>query len=339
MSNIRYFVGLDMASEQFFAAIGTRPWHLVAAATEFPNTPDGFHALLAWLAEQHCGVTDTVLCMEATGVYGEALAYFLAAHAFRIAVQPPLQVKRAFKPNGPKTDAVDSQQIAEYACRFEDRLRLWQPHPALLEQLQVLLTTREQLVKHRTAHKNSLHALERKVIRTAVAESAHHQLIAELDAQLKALEQEMCRLFKQDPPFQQMLGWLRTIPGVGLLLATQFLVVTHGGMQRCDPKQLAAHLGIAPLAHQSGKSVRGRTTSRHFGPAPMRKWLHLGARSVCTHNAHFRTYYQRKLQEGKPKRLAINNVSNKLIKVMCAVLTAQTSYDPNYGVAQSARPA
>jgi transposase len=330
MSTLQFFVGLDIASEQFYAAIGTTPWQLVGKPTEFGNTPEGFEQFLTWLSTHGCTPATTVLCMEATGVYGEALAYFLAAKEFRVAVEPPLQVKRAFKPNGPKTDAVDSQQIAEYACRYTDRLRIWQPRPELIEQLDILLTTREQLVKQRTAHKNSLHSLVRKPVRTAVAESVHHHLITTLTTQIKAVEQEIQRLFKQEPPFDALLATVLTIPGVGLLLATHLLVLTQCGAALRPANQLAAHTGIAPLKQQSGKSVRQRTTSRHFGPAPMRKLLHLGARSVCTHNAQFRAYYQRKLAKGKPKRLVLNNVANKLLKVMCAVMESQTPYDPNY---------
>jgi len=330
MSTLQYFVGIDIASEQFHAAIGTAPWQLVVKATEFSNTAEGFDQFLTWLDAHACTPSATVLCMEATGVYGEALAYFLVAKHFRVAVEPPLQVKRAFKVNGPKTDAVDSQQIAEYACRYADRLRFWQPRAELLEQLDALLTTRECLVKQRTAHKNSLHALQRKTVRTPVAEATHQQLVATLTTQIKALEQEMRRLFKQEPPFDALLTLLLTIPGVGLLLAAQFLVLTQCGAALRPATHLAAHTGIAPLKHESGKSVHGQTTSRHFGPPPMRKLLHLGARSVCTHDAHFRTYYERKIQEGKPKRLVLNNVANKLLKVMCAVMESQTPYDPNY---------
>lgn len=330
MSAFRYFVGLDIAAEQFFASIGITPWRLVVPATEFANTREGFDQFLAWLAAHDCPVAETIVCMEATGVYGEALAYALASKGFCLAVEPPLQVKRAFKPQGPKTDAVDSQQIAEYACRFVDRLHLWQPRAELLEQLNVLVTTREQLVKQRTAHKNSLQALKRKVVHSAVAESALQRLISELDAQIKTIEKEIRRLFKQDPPFQQWLGLLLTIPGIGLLGATQFLLATAGDPQRCEAKHLAAHWGIAPLPHQSGKAIHGRTTSRHSGPPIARKLLHLAARSVCTHNPKFRTYYLRKLQAGKPKRLVLNNVGNKLLKVMCAVISSKTPYLANY---------
>ena len=58
--------------------------------------------------------------------------------------------------------------------------------------------------------------------------------------------------------------------------------------------------------------------------------LHLAARSVVTHNARFRAYYQRKLAEGKPKALVLNNVANKLLRVCLAVLASGQPYNPDY---------
>jgi transposase len=68
--------------------------------------------------------------MEATGVYGEALAYFVYAQGYLIAVEPPLEVKRAFKPYGPKTDPVDRSPSTPVAigtsCIFGSRAaRSW----------------------------------------------------------------------------------------------------------------------------------------------------------------------------------------------------------------------
>src|SRR4030067_481098 len=89
MTNATYFVGLDIASTQFHAAIGTRPWKLLVHGQEFANTPDGFAQVLEWLQQHACTPANTVLCMEATGVYGEALAYFLVAHGYRLPLSPP----------------------------------------------------------------------------------------------------------------------------------------------------------------------------------------------------------------------------------------------------------
>jgi transposase len=336
MTTFRYFVGLDIGSETFTAAVGTTPWKLLIRATEFANTPDGFAAMLAWWYSQHHPREQTLWCMEATGVYGESLAYFLVAQGYTVAVEPPLKVKRAFAPHGHKTDAVDSQQIAEYACRFVDEVTVWQPRAEMLEQIKVLLTTREQITVQRTAHQNAMRALKRKPVRTPVAEQIHAQVLVELQTHLQAIDTEIQRLIDRHPPFQQLLGLLLTIPGVGFLLAAHVIVLIHTTTHPLEAKRLAAFLGICPYARQSGKSVYATPTSRHFGPSAPRKLLHLAARSISTHKKPFREYYQRKLADGKPKKVALNNVANKLLKVICAVVTSQMPYDADYG---SVKPA
>ena len=324
---VKYFVGMDIASNTFMAAVGIQPWKLVVKPQEFDNSEDGFETLLNWLKEHHLEPHQTVACMEATGVYGESLAYFLCAKGYRVAVEPPLKVKRAFRPGGPKTDAVDSCQIAEYACRFEDQLNFWQPRSELLEQIKVLLSTREQFSGQKTAHQNALQAIKRKVVRTPLAEQVHEQSITQLQKHIHDIDQELRRLINTDPTLKQMLLLLMSVPGVGLLLAAHMILLTQTSL---DPKELAAYLGIAPNEFSSGTSVFKKTSSRHYGPSAVRKLLYLASCSVRTHREQFRSYFLRKTAEGKSKRLVLNNIANKLLKIICAVLRSNTPFIQNY---------
>src|SRR5574341_578861 len=104
MKSSKYFIGMDIAADEFTVAVGIRPWRILLPPTSFANTLEGFEAFAAWLADHRLSSAHSVLCMEATGVYGEALAYFLVAQGYRVAVEPPLKVKRAFNPSGHKTD-------------------------------------------------------------------------------------------------------------------------------------------------------------------------------------------------------------------------------------------
>lgn len=330
MDQPQYFVGIDIASETFTAAAGTAPWQLTVRPQQFANELASFPQFMGWLQQHGLTQADTVLCMEATGVYGEALAYFLHAQGYQVAVEPPLKVKRAFKPHGPKTDPVDSQQIAEYACRHWDELHRWQPNQAVLEQLKVLLSTREQFVRQATAHRNALHALRRKVVRTPLAEQVHVTTLQQLKSHLQTLEAEIRRLIDQDPTFGHLVGLLVTVPGVGLLLAAHFLVAFQTAPEPPTYKQLAAYLGICPHEHASGSSGHPYAKSRRFGPAAMRRLLYLASMSVRTHRPTFRHYFERKVAQGKPKQLVLNNIANKLLKIMCAVLRNQTPYIPGY---------
>ena len=62
----------------------------------------------------------------------------------------------------------------------------------------------------------------------------------------------------------------------------------------------------------------------------MRRLLYLASMSVRTHQPDFRRYFERKVAQGKPRKLVLNNIANKLLKIMCAVLRNQTPYIPNY---------
>lgn len=327
MAQIQYFVGVDIASQTFTAAAGAMPWRVILKPQAFSNEEAGFQAFVDWLTQHQLLAGQTVICMEATGVYGEPLAYFLYVKGYPVCVAPPLKVKRAFKPNGPKTDAVDSLQIAEYAGRYADQLTGWQPRSEILEQIRVLLATREQFVVQRTTHKNALQTIQRKVVKTPFAEAAQAQMIAQLQQQIRALEQEIRRLIDSDPTYKSMLLLLISIPGVGFLLAAHLILLSQVSL---NPRQIASYLGIAPNDYQSGSSVYRHATSRHFGPSTVRKLLYLAACSVRTHRHEFKSYFQRKTAEGKSARLVLNNIENKLLKIICAVLRSGTPYSPNY---------
>ena len=327
MTETQYFVGVDIASSTFTVSVGGTPWKVILKPKLFENTEDGFQTFLEWLASHQIFARQTVICMEATGVYSEGLAYFLFAENYQVAVQSPLEVKRTFKPNGPKTDAVDSLQIAEYACRHLDKLSFWQPRNDILEQVKALLATREQFVSQNVAHKNALQAIQRKPVRTPFAEQAHSQMIEQFKKQILAMDHEIRRLIESDPTFKEMLLLLLSVPGVGLLLASHMILLTQISL---DHKELASYLGIAPHEYSSGSSVFRHATSRHFGPSAIRKLLYLASCSVRTHQPQFKVYFARKTKAGKPARLVLNNIANRLIKIICAVLRTKTAFIKNY---------
>lgn len=333
MKKPEYFIGIDVASQSFYAAAGEvieNDWRLVLKPGQFENEYDSLPKFLGWLQQNQFKPENVVICMEATGVYNEVLAHFLVANGYQVAIQPPLEVKRAFKPVGHKTDSVDSSQIAEYAYRFFDELRIWAPREQVLEQIKTLLATREQFCLQKTAHMNALKALQRKFVRTPLAEKLHENTITRLKADIGAIEQEIERLIDQDPTYRQLVGLMMTIPGVGFLLASHLLVTFQSSPQPFNPKALSAFIGICPYQRQSGSSIRGASTSRHYGPPGLRRLLYLAAMSVRTHHPYFRQYFLRKVELGKSKKLVINNIANKLLRIICAVLRTQTPFILGY---------
>jgi len=330
MKQYEFSCGIDISSQDFTVTMSKNPGKVLSGPSMFGNNLAGFEEFKLWIKEHNLPSKQLILCMEATGVYGEALCYFLHNLGYSVAVEAPLKVKRAFQPDGHKTDAVDSLQIAEYAIRFSDELKLWSPREEIVEQIKSLLSTREQLVKQRTASKNILKALERKVISSKIAMRSLHKVIKNLDNEILNLEKEIEKLIKSQPPLQQTMSDLKSAPGTAMLLAANLLTITNGFTHTMTARQIASYLKICPYRHESGLSIYKSPRSKKYGPSTMRKLLHLAARSVVTHDRNFRKYYLRKLEEGKPKKVVLNNVANKLLKVLCAIIRDQTPYNDNY---------
>lgn len=318
-----YFVGIDPASESFVASVFTAPDRPLVGPREFANDPGGIEALADWLAEKTVP-EDVLICVENTGVYSEVLCYELHRQGFDLVLLDPHAVWKAFDEDR-KTDALDSRRIAEYGFRYRDRLEPWAPQEAVVEQIKTLLTTREQLVEQKTAAQNARHSLRHKAVQTPAASEALEKTTEHLATQIEAIEQAIRDLIDQHPTMAQMVAIVTSAPGAGLLLGAHLLVLTSGFTEPPRYRKLAAYLGICPNAYQSGKHEK-TPTSRGYGPSMVRKLLHLAARSVRTHTGRFRRYFHRKRAEGKPKMLVLNNIANKLLRVLCGMIKNKQPY-------------
>lgn len=332
MNPVPFYIGIDISNNDFAASIFTSPSDPIKTMTEIANDFSGFERFESWLISNQVQTDNCVICLEATGVYGEALSYFFTAKGYQLAVEPPLKVKRAFSVKGHKNDKVDSKKISEYAYRYFDELKFWRPKANIIEQIRVLLMTREQIVGQRTALSNTLTALRKKVVQTPLANSIYQNNVERFSKQIKKIEKELEKLIDKHPDFKTTVKALDSIPGVGMLLAANFLVATDGFKNDLafQYRKASAYIGICPYEHSSGTSVYKKPRIPKYGPARLRKLLHLAARSVVTHNADFSNYYIQKIAQGKERKLILNNVSNKLLKIMCAVTRTQKPFVDNY---------
>lgn len=329
-THFSHFVGIDVGSKTLACSIFIDPKKPIITQDPFDNDLNGFDQLLKWFKQHSVTSQNAVVCLEACGVYAEHLTHFFHAKGFQVAVEPPLKVKRAFNPSSEKTDPVDSQQIAQYAFRFFDQLRFFQPKEETLENIKTLLATRELFVSQLTANQNSRKALDRKYYPNHKAKAFVDQTIQYLKDQIKEIEKQIKQNIDQDPHFKDLLSLLTSVPGVGLLLASNLLVLTEGFQASLTYKNIASYAGIVPKRFESGTSVKKRPKCPKYGPSKLRKLLYLAALSLRTHQPQFKKYFLRKVEEGKSKRLVINNIANKLLKIIYAVIKSKTQYIKNF---------
>lgn len=330
MEKTKYFIGLDISADDFTASCITTPDNIIFSAQKFQNNLNGFNEFFDFLLSREIQPTETIVCMESTGVYCEEIAYFLYSKGFSVSIEAPHKVKKKIKDTPRKNDFIDSLAIAEYSYRYLDKLPIWKPQVEILQQLKTLLSAREHLITQKTASENALKTLKRKYIKTPLALAIYEENVKKFNEQIKQIDKEIETLIEKDDNFKMKMDLAMSVPGIGLLLATNLLVLTDGFTKHLNYKEMASYVGICPYERISGSSLHKKPRSKRYGPSRLRKLLYLAALSVIKHNLNFRKYYLRKIEEGKSKRLVINNIENKLLKIIFAVIKSGTKYMENY---------
>lgn len=320
------FIGIDIASKTFVSTIFNSK---KSVTEEFTNNLEGFNSFVSWLKKNRVKTNNSIVIMEATGVYNEELCHFLYKNSYDLCVENPLKVKRAFGISPKKTDIIDSKRIAEYVFRFLDQIKLWQPPQDVIEEIKELLSLRENLVKQNTANKNILKALKRKVIQNELSIKLIEKLINEIKVKIKEIVNELKRLVLINKEIGFNYINLISIPGVSLLLASEIIALTNNFNKTRDPREIASYLGISPNEHSSGTMFK-KPKSSGYGHSRIRKLIYLASCSIKTHNKEFKNYFNRKVLEGKNKRLVLNNISNKIIKIMCGIANSGKPFIQGY---------
>lgn len=319
------YVGIDISKRKLDCWLRPIGGHLCCG-----NDRRGFDRLLRWLTAHKCTPDNTVICLENTGIYGKRLLVALTEAGWPTAVEKTTVTDNVGADHHRKEDDYDASLIAEYADRFIDKLHLATPPEEHLDKIQQLCSERRRLVRQRTATKTKQTQSAQQPHCPELLQEGWDQQVALLNKQIATLERRISEIVEAHEGLNSYYTLLRSIPGVGKVTAWLWLIYFYG-QQHLNPKKIASRFGGAPHSHSSGSSVRGRTRSSGHGAAELRSNLTLAARSASTHDQKFRSYKQRKLEEGKPWwPIVRNNLVNKLITIICAIWNSGTPYDPNH---------
>lgn len=83
MKNIKFFIGVDISAEYITVSALSKKDGKVESFENFENNANGFQSLLAEFQSHKITAKNSIVCMEATGVYGESLAYYLVGKNFK----------------------------------------------------------------------------------------------------------------------------------------------------------------------------------------------------------------------------------------------------------------
>jgi transposase len=319
MQNAINYVGVDISKLFFDVAIpnGAKYHHY-----KFDNNQAGFTGFLKALS------SESMVVMEASGPYYLKLASFLANKSIAVSVVNPLVIRRfcQMRMTRAKTDKKDARMIAAYGRA--EAPALWQPpkeHEIELQQMEALLSN---LQKEHTALNNQLESfistgmLNKSIEKMIKKELSHKQaLIDQLTLQMEELAKKH---------YSTLLSNLESIPGIGKKTAIMLTVVSGGFSRFSDYRKLVSYIGLSPRIFESGTSVKGKARICKLGMSRMRASLYMGSWSAKRYNKACHNLYQRLVEKGKAKQLALIAVINKLLKQAFAIATNHTVYSENY---------
>lgn len=302
------YIGLDISKTVIDAAV--RP---SGVTQQFPNQAAGHAALLAWAQP----LAPATLVLEPTGGYERAVTAVLAAAGLPVVVVNARQIRDFARSTGQlaKTDRLDAAVLALFAERVQPAVRPL-PDAATLE-LAALLTRRQQLQDMLTMEKNRL-ALARAGVRRSV-----QRHIDWLTQQLHATDDDLRQAIEASPVWRTKEDLLRSVPGVGPVVARTLLALLPE-LGQLSRKQIAALVGVAPLARDSGARHGPRVT--WGGRAPVRRALFMAALVASRHNPVLRAFMARLRAAGKPAKVALVAGMRKLLTILNAMLAHQTRW-------------
>ncbi len=305
------YVGIDVAKA--YLDIAVRP---SGEVWQVSYDTQGVTNLLAQLAE----LTPTLVVLEATGGLEAVLVGELADAQLPVVVVNPRQVRDFAKALGKwaKTDALDAQVLAHFGEATKPEIR---PLPdASTQELQALLARRRQVVEMITAEKNRYRTATQR-LRPQIQEH-----IRWLEKQLKELDQDLSELLSSSPVWRTKEKLLGSVPGVGPVL-TVTLLANLPELGRLDRREIAALVGVAPFNRDSG-TLRGKRTV-WGGRSLVRATLYMATLVATRYNSVIRAFYQRLLEAGKPKKVALTACMRKLLTILNAMLKHNRSWHPN----------
>ena len=308
MTPTAIFVGIDIAKADFVVAC--RPDGRSWTAT---NDPAGIVATV----DRLCALAPSLIVLEATGGYETPLVAALAAAGLPVVVANPRQVRDFAKATGQlaKTDGLDAHLLALFAERVRPTPR---PLPdAALQQLEALMTRRRQLVDMVTAERNRLEHASAPIRRNITDH------VRWLERRVAAVDRDLDDTIQKSPVWRAQENLLRTVPGIGPVVS-RTLLADLPELGRLNRKQIAALVGVAPLARDSG-TLRGKRTV-WGGRAPVRAVLYMGALVATRRNTVIRAFYLRLVAAGKPKKVALIACMRKLLTILNAMMRTNTQW-------------
>lgn len=333
------FIGIDFSKEKIDAtvisAIGLAE-QSARVSSEFKSTTCGYRQLLKWVEEHSNGidVSAWLFCGENTGDYSKPLCNYLFGKGYDMWLENAKSIKDASGLRRLKTDRADSAMIAEYAMRNHDRAQYYRPLSDSLSQLRELFLYRHMIVRHKCSFQvrkeEKRLTMEKSPSRTFISNTGKH-FITEFDKAIAKLDKKIKEIIESDEELKHTYTIATSVPGIGTQNAVCLMVYTDNFRKfDFDARKIACYYGVAPFGKDSGSSVHAAPRTHYMANKLIKSMLTQSALIAIRFCPHLKQYFTRLISKGKKMQVALNNVKNKLLHMVTAMVKNDMLYNPNY---------
>lgn len=287
-------------------------------AFSVPNSEEGLSRILKSFKDYDV----SLVLMESTGGYEDLAASFFQSNGFDVAVVNARHARNFARAMGKlaKTDRIDAAILADMAFMIDasnDRDRYIKPlTDEQRKRLSVMTVRRRQVVGLISTEKQRLTRADDWTI------ASIKKTIKALTTELRHIEHQISDHVKKN--FVDLSKMLLSIPGIGEQ-AMAILIGEVPELGKADRRTISALIGVAPFNHDSG-NFRGRRRI-WGGRQSVRNVLYMGIISATRFNPVIRSFYNRLVSAGKPKKVALIACMRKLLTIINAMMRTGQPFD------------
>jgi transposase len=330
---LKQVVGIDVAQKELVVSLGKMDQGALTyiyAYKTFVNNEKGFTAMILWVKKQTDADSPLRYVMEATGVYHEAVAYFLSDKAYSVSIVMPNKITNFFRTLETKTVTDKSMSEAIALFGLEKKVEDWIPPKKVFRELRQITRERDQLIAERTILKNQLHAEQVEAYPSEQTINRIKIRIKMVNGQLKETLAEITAAIKNDTEISRSVNLLTSIPGIGLLTAAVIMAETNGFELIRSKKQLTSYAGLDVKEKESGTSVKGKPRISKRGNRHLRKAMYMPALSAIRHSERYKAIFVRIVSRNSIKMKGAVAVQRKLLEMTYIIYKTQTPYLNDY---------
>jgi transposase len=218
-----------------------------------------------------------------------------------------------------KSDKLDASVIAHYAEVYSAKIKPMTESLGKQELLHQLSSRRRQLVVMRGAEKARL---GQPGAYEGIRQSCE-RIIRNLSEEIEELERQIRDAIGQEQQWRENQELLESAVGIGEKTSS-VLLANLPELGKINRKKIAALVGVAPFQNESGR-FKGQQKIKG-GRSEVRAALYMAALSAIRHDPRIRALYERLLERGKKKKVAITACMHKLLRMLNAMLSKRECY-------------